>query len=128
MVDPSAIIAIALNEPDADRLLGVLVDADAASISAPSVLELDIVIKSKTQQRGQSALEVLRQLSIDVVPFTEDHLAEAIAAYGMYGKGNHPAGLNFGDCFSYALARSLSAPLLFKGADFAKTDIVPALS
>ncbi len=128
VVDPSAIIAIALDEHDADRLLAVVSHADEAFIAAPSVLELEIVLKSKTGPSGPSAKQVLRHLDIEIMPFSVEHLEEAIDAFGKFGRGRHPAGLNFGDCFSYGLAKALGAPLLFKGDDFVRTDIPSALT
>ena len=128
VVDSSAIIAIVLAEDDADSLLTVVSNADEAFMAAPSVLELEIVLRAKTGNRGRSAAQVLSELAISIVPFSANHLAEAIAAFSRFGRGRHPAGLNFGDCFSYALAKALAAPLLFKGDDFARTDIRPALA
>jgi ribonuclease VapC len=126
VVDTSAIVAIALDEPDAGGLLTELSNADEAFIAAPSVLELEIVLTSKTGTNGPSARRVLHDLAIEIVPFSLEHLAEAVEAFGRFGRGRHPAGLNFGDCFSYGLAKALGAPLLFKGDDFARTDIASA--
>jgi ribonuclease VapC len=127
VVDTSAIMAIVLAEDDADNLLTVVSNADEAFMAAPSVLELEIVLRAKTGSRGRSATQLLSELAISIVPFSADHLDEAIAAFSRFGRGRHPAGLNFGDCFSYALAKSLGAALLFKGDDFSQTDIIPAM-
>lgn len=127
VVDTSAIIAITLDEPDADNLLTAVSTANDVFIAAPTALELEIVLRSKTGPNGPSALRVLQSLAVETVPFTLDHLAAAIGAHSKFGRGRHPAQLNFGDCIAYALAKSLNAPLLFKGDDFAKTDIQSAL-
>lgn len=128
VVDTSAIIAITLAEQDADSLLTALSKADEALVAAPSALELEIVLRSKTGPNGPSARRVLQNLAIETVPFSLEHLAEAIDAFGKFGRGRHPAQLNFGDCMAYAVAKVLDAPLLFKGDDFAKTDIRSALT
>lgn len=128
VVDTSAIIAITLDEQDAGSLLTAVSKADEAFIAAPSALELEIVLRSKTGRTGPSARRVLQNLAIETVPFSLEHLAEAIDAFGRFGRGRHPAQLNFGDCMAYALAKSLNAPLLFKGDDFTRTDIQSALT
>lgn len=127
VVDTSAVIAITLEEPDADNLLTAVSTANEAFIAAPTALELEIVLRSKTGPNGPSASRVLQSLAVKTVPFTLDHLAAAIGAYSKFGRGRHPAQLNFGDCMAYALAKSLNAPLLFKGDDFGKTDVHSAL-
>ncbi len=128
VVDTSAIIGIALDEQDAGPLLSAISAADEALISAPTALELEIVLRGKTGPNGPSAKRVLEDLVIDIMPFSAEHLVEAIAAFNRYGRGRHPAALNFGDCFSYGLAKTMGAPLLFKGDDFAQTDIRSALT
>lgn len=128
VVDTSAIIAITLDEQDAGSLLTAVSKADEALVAAPSALELEIVLRSKTGPNGPSARRVLQNLAIETVPFSLEHLAEAIDAFGKFGRGRHPAQLNFGDCMAYAVAKVLDAPLLFKGDDFAKTDIRSALT
>ena len=128
VVDTSAIIAITLDEQDADSLLTAISKADEAFIAAPSALELEIVLRSKTGPTGPSARRVLQSLAIETIPFSLEHLAEAVDAFGRFGRGRHPAQLNFGDCFAYALAKTMGAPLLFKGDDFAQTDLKSALA
>lgn len=127
VVDTSAIIAITFDETDADRFLTAVSTVDEACIAAPNALELEIVLRSKTGPNGPSARRVLQNLAIETIPFSLEHLAEAIEAFAKFGRGRHPAQLNLGDCFSYGLAKSLSAPLLYKGDDFARTDIPSAL-
>lgn len=101
------------------------VPAGQVAISAPTLLETAIVLN----KRGVLAeiRSLLADLTVEIVAFDESLAWRAFAAHQRFGKGNHPAGLNFGDCFSYALAVSRDAPLLFKGEDFAKTDVRRAL-
>lgn len=105
-----------------------IVAAAAPRISAPTFVEVSIVIETRTGAQGVLLWEtMLRESRMAIEPFTEEHAFLARQAYSDYGKGRHPAGLNFGDCFSYALAKSTGEPLLFKGEDFRKTDVIPAL-
>lgn len=126
MVDTSAIMAILLREPDAERYIAVLLDADEVLISASTVLEATIVATKLTG----SAIAIERMVSsqpLTVVPFDWDQLLAAQQGFVRFGKGRHPAGLNFGDCFSYALAQLRGLPLLYKGDDFAQVDVLSAL-
>ncbi|MCJ2137667.1 type II toxin-antitoxin system VapC family toxin [Methylobacterium sp. J-026] len=127
VVDSSAFIAILRREPDAEQISGVLALATAPAMAAATYLECAIV--ASRVPRGRMVLDdwiVAR--GITVLPV--DHRLAQIAAdaFARYGKGRHPAGLNFGDCFAYALARSLNAPLLSKGEDFARTDVLRAVA
>ncbi|KKN79514.1 hypothetical protein LCGC14_0339730 [marine sediment metagenome] len=129
VVDTSAVIAILLVEPDAESFRRIVSDSAQLAIAAPTLVEAHIVAKSRL---GTSSHQVVHAMisgaGIDVVPFDSTHIELAIEAYRRFGRGSgSPARLNFGDCFSYALARSLDAPLLFKGDDFFHTDIEPAL-
>jgi ribonuclease VapC len=129
VVDSSALIANLEDEPKAEQFLQILRGNLPRFVGAATVYETGIVIGSR---RGfESAIEVkalLAELGIDVVPFAEQHISVALEAYGRYGKGIHPkARLNFGDCAAYALAKSMNAPLLFKGNDFSETDILPCV-
>ncbi|HYE50414.1 MAG TPA: type II toxin-antitoxin system VapC family toxin [Azospirillaceae bacterium] len=131
VVDSSAVLAIFLGEPDAARLARAIGDDDAPLMSAASVVETSIVLRAlKKVPPGvaeQWLDEFLRVGGIAVEPVTEAQAAAARAAHARFGKGTgHPAALTFGDCFPYALAKTLGAPLLFKGDDFGRTDIVPA--
>jgi len=126
VVDTSALMAIVLNEPEADACGMALEQEDACLISAATVAEALIVAG-----RRNAVTEVERlidELGLEVVPVTASLAHEVAAAYGPWGKGNHPAGLNFGDCFAYALARERRCALLFVGNDFARTDIASALA
>jgi ribonuclease VapC len=129
VVDSSALVAILLAESDQDDLAARLARSGSRYISAANVLETVHVAVGKLGDIGRQQVEILiAESQIDVVGFDEDQLAHAIDAFMRFGRGrNHPAKLNFGDCMAYALAKSLDAPLLYKGDDFAKTDIKSAL-
>jgi ribonuclease VapC len=127
IVDTSALAAILFAEPEAAHYTKVIHDADRCLISTGNFLELSIVVEG---QLGTDALRqcdmFLRRASIVVEPFTVEQAHLARQAFHDFGKGRHPAGLNFGDCFAYALAKFTGEPLLFKGEDFRKTDVVAA--
>lgn len=122
-VDTSALVAIVLGEPDAESFLTVL-RSDPVIVGAATAVEAEIVVEAR---QGPDAARDLRLLLTgavnEVVPFDADHATIAVEAWRRFGKGRHPAGLNFGDCLSYATARVHDVPLLFKGDDFTKTDI-----
>jgi ribonuclease VapC len=128
-IDSSALIAVLSLEPDAQNFLSTIVRARMGMMSAVSVLEASIVLAARKQESGiwQPFDDFLSESRIEVIPFDENQARLARMAFLKYGKGRHPAALNFGDCASYALAKSRKVPLLFKGDDFRKTDIVPAL-
>lgn len=130
IVDSSAIIAILEGEPDAPALSEALEAATQARIAAPTLVELFIVADRATSPRARSALDdLLRAADLQVEPFTAEHAAIARQAHRDYGRGTgHPARLNMGDCFSYALAKTTREPLLYTGQDFVHTDIRSALS
>lgn len=129
VVDTSSMAAVVLGEPDAERHLAVLVaNAGDVHLSAASAVELGIVVAAK---QGVEATEDLQRLiallGVITVPFDADQAVAAVAAWRRFGKGRHPAGLNLGDCFSYALTKVSGAALLFKGDDFSATDVTSAL-
>jgi ribonuclease VapC len=127
VIDTSAFVAILLAEPGYERLNERIVGASRRLVSAATVVEAAIVLISRPQAQNAPLLEVfLREAQIESVPVTMEHAQAAIDAFRRFGKGRHPAGLNFGDCFAYALAAVTGEPLLFKGDDFAKTDIAVA--
>lgn len=127
VVDTSALVAILLLEHDAQTYADAIAGANPTVISAASYVELTIVALSRGK-RGRVELEAtLADALIDIVPVSVDQARIAADAYEKYGRGRHPAALNFGDCFAYALAVSRNEPLLFKGGDFALTDVLPAL-
>ena len=106
----------------------VIVAAPDPRISAPTFIEVSIALETRTGRKGVLLWEsMLRQSGIAIEPFTERQAFLARQAFSDYGKGRHPAGLSFGDCFSYALAKATGEPLLFRGDDFRKTDVIPAL-
>ncbi|WP_287850494.1 type II toxin-antitoxin system VapC family toxin [Acidiphilium sp.] len=128
VVDTSALVAILLGEPDAERFARALSAAPVRLISAVTRVELSFVIGSRKGETGRADLELLlRDGGFDVVSVTPQQATIAIEAFRRYGRGRHRAGLNIGDCFSYALAAATDHPLLFKGDDFTHTDLQPAL-
>ncbi len=125
IVDTSVLVAIIRGEPDAQFFSTALENADSARMSAANYLEAGIVIDgSRNPVLARKLDAVIEEALIHIEPITERQARIAREAYRDFGKGSgHPAGLNFGDCFAYALARDLGEPLLFKGGDFAKTDV-----
>lgn len=124
VVDSSVLIAVLLLEPDAEQFLNQLIDAPDLYISAVSLVETAMVIEYKKGQTGADKLdELLAELTPTIVEFDQKQAALARSAWREYGKGRHPAKLNFGDCCSYALAKHLNKPLLYKGNDFSQTDL-----
>lgn len=127
IVDSSAIIAILLREPGWQALVAKLASATAPGVAAPTLAETGLVLTAKIGPRAVSLLSrFLQETGLSVVPFAEPHWRLAVEAYARFGKGRHPANLNFGDCLTYATARLADQPLLFVGEDFAKTDLEPA--
>lgn len=124
IIDTSVLIAIINNEPETTQLIAAL-DADSSRfISAVSFVEASIVILNRKGEAGLRELDALiAEVSIVIVPVDAEQSQLARTAYIQFGKGRHPAKLNFGDCFSYALAKDYQQSLLFKGDDFNKTDI-----
>ena len=127
VIDTSALVAILQDEPQATRLTRAIRDAADRRISAATLVEAGIVMEGRFDSEGARSLDaLLARSAVEVVPLTAAHAALARDAFRRYGKGRHPAALNYGDCFSYALAAALGAPLLFVGADFGRTDIPAA--
>ncbi len=129
-VDTSSLVAIVLGEPDHERHLRRLKESAKVLISTVSVVEAKMVVYGRRGAPGVALLDSLLRLPVfeQVAPDADTSLI-AYEAFVAFGKGTgHPAGLNFGDVFAHALARSRSVPLLFKGNDFSQTDIEPALS
>lgn len=127
ILDTSALIAILQNETGSETLIKKLEHAEVIRISSATVVELGIVMQARFGDYGElEADQLLHRLKADVVPVSADHAELARYAYRKYGKGNHSASLNYGDCFSYALAVSMNEPLLFVGEDFSKTDVMIA--
>ena len=127
IVDSSAVLAVLLDEPDAERFDTAIANAPACRISLANVFEASIVLEGRGGEAACQDLDsFLESAGIEPVPVTADQVAAARRAWRRFGKGNHPAALNFGDCFAYALAEVAGEPLLFKGDDFARTDIEAA--
>ena len=124
VIDTSAMIAILLNEPSADRLIAAL-DADPTRlVSAATVVETSLVVLGRFGEAGDPQLDrLLRAVNAKVVPVGDEQVTIARDAAVRFGRGRDEAGLNFGDCFSYALSVESGEPLLFVGNDFAKTDV-----
>ena len=128
IVDSSAILAILLGEEDSEQYLTAIDEADRSRMSAASFVETAIIADSQAGPAGGRDLDAfIRHAGIVIEPVTEEQAHIARQAYADFGKGRHRAGLNFGDCFSYALARVSGEPLLFKGSDFRRTDVACAL-
>ena len=124
VLDTSAVVALLLNEPEAPQLLESLQNADSIAIGTPTLLECEMVISTLLGAEGVLQLDALvMALGVEILPFGERELAVARIAFRTYGKGRHPAGLNFSDCFSYAVAIARDEPLLSKGYDFPQTDV-----
>ena len=124
VVETSAVLAILLDEPEAAEFAQLIEDDPAPVISASSVLEAGIVLTSRYGPDARGDLQdFLAQGGLQVEPVTAEQADLALDAYQRYGKGRHRAGLNFGDCFAYALCKATGQPLLFKGQDFSQTDI-----
>jgi ribonuclease VapC len=124
VLDTSAIVAILFAEDEAERFSEAIEDDPLRLISAGTALECSLVIESKLGEAGGRELDLLLlRAGIETIPFNAEQLAIARQAFRDFGKGQHPAGLNYGDCFSFALSMTSGEPLLFKGGDFAKTDI-----
>jgi len=124
VIDSSALIAIMAGEPEWRPLIAAITASSICLVGAPTMMETSMVVLGR---HGEEKLQDLRDFcarsAIDVVPFGPEHVDLALDAFRRYGKGRHPASLNFGDCFSYALAKATGEPLLFKGDDFSQTDI-----
>ncbi len=124
IVDTSAIAAIVFREPRFDRLVDLLAASRTAGIGTPTVAEAGIVLSARLDlDAGPLLARFLHEFDITAVPFGSEHWREAVDAYRRFGKGRHPAALNFGDCLTYATAKLAAQPLLCTGRDFAKTDI-----
>jgi ribonuclease VapC len=124
VLDTSALLALLLDEPEAEDFRIAVEEDTTRLVSAATLLETALVIEARKGEPGGRELDALIQKAdVVVVPVDAEHVSEARRAYRRFGKGRHVAGLNFGDVFAYALARTAGEPLLFKGDDFTKTDI-----
>lgn len=128
ILDSSAVLAIVLGEPGNSVFVDAIAASASCKISAASFVEASIVAESRAGEQGTRQCDIFfRSSRVSIEPVTEEQAHLARQCYSEYGKGRHAAGLNFGDCFAYALAKATGEPLLFKGLDFSQTDIEPAL-
>lgn len=124
VVDTSVLLQILFDEPGATEAVRVVLAAGTPLVTAPGVLEAEIVFGSWMSFSDRAVPELINGLHLRVVPFTQEHLSDARLAYERFGRGSgSPARLNFGDCISYAVARKLDLPLAYKGDDFGHTDL-----
>jgi ribonuclease VapC len=124
IVDASALLCVINREPDYERIVALLADSPRTGIGAPTLVEVGIVVTARAGARGKTALARVREEArIETLPFTTAHSRVALDAFTRFGKGRHPAALNFGDCCCYATARIAGEPLLCIGDDFRKTDL-----
>ena len=124
VIDTSVLVAALLKEPGHERLFDKAGRAEVVIVAAPIAFETATVFSSRSRQDGRVRLAgLLRSINAEIVPFTRDHYDAAVSAFLRYGKGRHPAALNFGDCMSYALAAVSGLPLLYTGTDFSLTDV-----
>jgi ribonuclease VapC len=128
VLDTSALLAILQNESERSTFNAAIEDAESRSISTATLVEASIVIGTRYGAEGLRDLDMfLAKAEIALVPVDAEQAHIARDAFLRFGRGRHPAGLNYGDCFSYALAQALGEPLLFKGEDFSRTDVASAL-
>lgn len=124
IIDSSVILAIFFRESGAEGLVSAIVDADFAGIGSPTAAETGLVLTGRMKRNATgSLLRFFEETGIEILPFTDLHWQRAIDAYARFGKGRHPAALNFGDCMTYATAALARRPLLCRGGDFRKTDL-----
>lgn len=127
ILDSSAIVAIVQREPGFEALVALLEEAEQLAIGAPTLAETAIVLEARLGLDSRAVLDhFLRAFRVATVTFGADHWRESARAYRRFGKGRHPAALNFGDCLTYAVARLAGRPLLCVGDDFRQTDLVVA--
>ena len=128
VVDTSALLAIFLAEAERQQFLEVIIQAETRCISAVNVLETGIVLEARRGEAAGREFDLfLHHAHFTVIPADSEQVEIARVAWRKYGKGQHAAGLNFGDCFAYALAKVMNEPILFKGDDFARTDLAAAI-
>jgi ribonuclease VapC len=128
VIDTSALVAILEGEPDAGRLARLIYESEDALLAAGTYVECCIVRGGRAGWAAVSEVDgLIQRFGVRIAELTVANARIVREAYLRFGKGIHPAGLNFGDCFAYALAKELDRPLLFKGDDFARTDIRPAI-
>lgn len=128
VLDSSAVISVLLEEEGHRRIAAAMANAESLAIGAPTLVETEVVMIARFDLRGRGVIaQFMEQNDVLVVPFDEGHWLVAAEAFARYGKGRHPAALNYGDCMTYATAQVAGHPLLFTGDDFSETDVTPAL-
>lgn len=124
VIDTSALVAVLQDEPERRRITEALDAAETRLMSTASFVECSIILEARHGEAGRDAVDLfIAEAGIELVPVDAEQARVARRAFSQFGKGRHPAALNFGDCFSYALAKTTGRPLLYKGADFARTDL-----
>jgi ribonuclease VapC len=127
VIDTSALVAILQGEPERRAFIDAIDGADAPRLSTASFVEASIVVEARFGPDGVHALDrFLDRAGVELVAVDREQSLLARSAFSRFGRGRHPAGLNYGDCFAHALATALAEPLLFKGDDFARTDVAVA--
>jgi ribonuclease VapC len=128
VIDASAILAILQSEPERADFARLIAGSGVRLVSPINLFEVHAISRSRHKEEGvRRALEFVTESGMKVVPVDVAQLSAARDAFDRFGKGRHPAGLNLADCFAYALSKTSGEPLLFKGADFAKTDVIAAI-
>jgi ribonuclease VapC len=128
VIDTSVVVAILLGEPELTAFTRLITHAPTVRLSAASYVEAAMVLEHRALSIPKRVLdEFVKEFGVQIEPVTEEHARLAADAFRKYGKGHHKAALNYGDCFTYALAKATREPLLFKGNDFSKTDLPPAV-
>lgn len=124
IVDSSALVAMVMQEAGHELLIDKISAATQAGMGAPTLVETAIVLSARLRRDARgTAARLLQELGIEILPFVDTHYGMAVDAWLRFGKGRHPAALNFGDCLTYAIAKATMRPLLCTGNDFAKTDL-----
>ena len=126
VLDSSALVPVILDEAGSAALLAKIIAAPAVALGAPSLAETLIVVRRLGGDAAAQLYELLREIDVKVIAFTEEHSRVALEAYLRFGKWRHPAALNFGECLSYAAATIAGQPLMYLGNDFAQTDLASA--
>lgn len=123
ILDTSAIIAILFREPEVSQMLTAMEKSGSRGVGAPTLVEAGAVLLARRGEAGPALHRFIQEFSVTVIPFGDPYWQAALFAYERYGRGRHPAKLNFGDCLSYACAKLSQQPLLCKGNDFPQTDL-----
>jgi ribonuclease VapC len=128
ILDTSALLAVLLREPEAPAFAHAIETAEVVRMSVAGYLEAAIFVDRRGDEVRRALLDTfIEEFGIVLEPVTIEQIRVARQAFRSFGKGMHPAGLNYGDCFTYALARAVREPVLFKGSDFSQTDLTPAI-